>query len=73
MKKILFALFSALTAVMLFGGAVFAAEESSFMFEPMNFIYNLKYMGTGMLCILIVIGVLIVITMLLNKVTSRKK
>lgn len=41
--------------------------------NPMNFIYNLKYMGTGMLGILIVIGVIIILTMLLNKVTAKKK
>lgn len=41
--------------------------------NPMNFVYNLKYMGTGMLGILIVIGVIILVTMLLNKVTAKKK
>lgn len=40
--------------------------------NPMNFIYNLKYMGTGMLGILIVIGVIVLLTMFLNKVTSKK-
>ena len=43
------------------------------MFEPMNFVYNLKYMGLGMLTILIVIGVIIIATAVLNKVTARKK
>ena len=42
-------------------------------FNPMNFIYNLKYMGLGMLTILLVIGAIILVTMLLNKVTSKKK
>ena len=41
--------------------------------NPINFIYNLKYMGTGMLGILIVIGVIIILTMLLNKVTAKMK
>ncbi|MDO4618055.1 MAG: oxaloacetate decarboxylase [Clostridia bacterium] len=41
-------------------------------FEPMNFIKNLKYMGTGMLSILIVIGVIVVFTAILNKVTTKK-
>lgn len=41
--------------------------------NPMNFVYNLKYMGTGMLGILIVIGVIILLTMLLNKITASKK
>lgn len=37
-------------------------------FNPMNFIYNLKYMGIGMLAILIVMGVIILATVLLNKI-----
>ena len=41
-------------------------------FQPMNFINNLYYMGVGMLGILIVIGVIILITMLLNKITKGK-
>ncbi len=39
----------------------------AFMFEPMNFVYNLKYMVIGMICIIIVMGVLILITTALNK------
>ena len=39
----------------------------AFMFEPMNFIYNIKYMVIGMVCIIIVMGVLILITTALNK------
>ena len=42
-------------------------------FEPMAFIDNLYYMGVGMASILIVMGVLIVITNLLNKFFSNKK
>ncbi len=38
----------------------------------MNFVTNLKYMGLGMLGIIVVIGVIILITMFLNKVTSKK-
>ena len=41
-------------------------------FNPMAFIDNLKYMGVGMLGILIVIGVIILVTMILNKVTAKK-
>ena len=44
-----------------------------FMFDPMQFVYNLRYMGIGMLTIFAVIGVIIAITALLNKVLSRKK
>lgn len=41
-------------------------------FHPMAFIENLYYMGTGMAAILIVMGVLILITMALNKMFSKK-
>ena len=50
-----------------------AEEDEGFMFEPLNFVKNLKYMGVGMLCIIIVIGVLIGVTLVLNKVTAPKK
>ena len=42
-------------------------------FDPMAFIANLEYMGVGMAPILIVMGVLIVITNVLNKLFSNKK
>lgn len=42
-------------------------------FNAMNFIYNLKYMGLGMLGILVVIGVIILVTMTLNKVTKPEE
>ncbi len=42
-------------------------------FQPLNFIHNLKYMGLGMLGIFIVIGVIILATVVLNKVTVKKK
>ena len=42
-------------------------------FNPMAFIDNLYYMFVGMASILIVMGVLIVITNLLNKFFSNKK
>lgn len=41
-------------------------------FEPIHFVENLRYMGIGMLGIFIVIGVIILLTMLLNKLTSGK-
>lgn len=40
--------------------------------NPMNFVYNLKYMGIGMLGIIIVIGIIILVTTILNKVTNEK-
>ncbi len=42
------------------------------LFEPMNFVENLRYMGLGMLGIFIVIGVITLLTIFLNKVTEQK-
>ncbi len=42
-------------------------------FEPMNFLYNLNYLAVGMISIFIVIGVIILITVLLNKIFSGGK
>jgi len=41
--------------------------------NPMAFVDNLYYMGVGMVSILIVMAVLILITMALNKIFSKKK
>ncbi|MBQ9784518.1 MAG: hypothetical protein IJW29_03355 [Clostridia bacterium] len=43
------------------------------MFEPMNFVNNLVYLAQGMLGILVVMGVIILTTVALNSITSRKK
>ena len=43
------------------------------VFNPLAFIDNLYYMGVGMASILIVMGVLILITLGLNKMFSKKK
>lgn len=42
-------------------------------FNPQAFIENLPYMGKGMLAIMVVIGIIILVTVLLNKLTSDKK
>ena len=42
-------------------------------FNPMAFVDNLYYMGMGMLCILIVMGVIIAVTAFLNWLFSRNK
>lgn len=42
-------------------------------FNPGAFIENLYYMGVGMLAIIFVMGVLIGITTLLNKIFSKPK
>lgn len=38
--------------------------------NPMNFVANLKYMGLGMLCIIIVMAVIIGVVLVLNKVSA---
>lgn len=38
--------------------------------NPMNFIANLKYMGLGMLCIIIVMAVIIGVVLVLNKASA---
>lgn len=42
-------------------------------FNPSNFINNLHYMGKGMLAIGVVMFILILVTALLNKLSSKKK
>ncbi len=44
----------------------------NFDFNPMNFVKYLSYMGTGMLTIIIVMGLLIGITVFLNYATKPK-
>ncbi len=45
----------------------------NFEFNPLNFVKYLRYMGTGMLTIIIVMALLIGITVFLNYVTKKKK
>lgn len=50
-----------------------AAEAAAeFVIDPMNFVENLKYMGTGMLGIFIVMGAIILSTFALNKFLNKK-
>ncbi len=42
------------------------------MLNPGAFIDNLRYMGLGMIGIFIVIGIIIGVTMLLNRIFSKK-
>lgn len=42
-------------------------------FRPENFIGMLRYMGIGMLVIFVIIGVIILATMAINKIFSKKK
>lgn len=41
-------------------------------FNPINFITNLRYLAVGMVSIFIVIGVIILVTILLNKIFTKK-
>lgn len=42
------------------------------MFEPMNFIHYLKYMGVGMLGVFIIVGIIMGATYLIGKATANK-
>jgi hypothetical protein len=42
-------------------------------FRPENFVSMLQYMGIGMLVIFVIIGVIILATMAINKIFSKKK
>ena len=41
-------------------------------FNPINFITNLRYLAVGMISIFIEIGVIILVTILLNKIFTKK-
>ncbi len=40
-------------------------------FNPMSFVDNLQYMGIGMLGIFVVIGVIMGVTVVLNKIFNK--
>ena len=42
------------------------------MFEPIQFVNYLKYMGTGMLGVFIIIGIIIAVTYAIGKITSPR-
>lgn len=46
-------------------------KEEGFIFEPGNFVDNLQYMGIGMLGIFVVIGVIMGVTVALNKLFKK--
>ena len=48
-----------------------ATEAANLVFEPANFVGNLRYMGIGMLVIFVVIGIIILATMLTNYLFSE--
>jgi len=45
----------------------------NFIFEPMNFITNLKYMGIGMLGVFLIIAIIMAATYGIMRLTSAKK
>lgn len=49
------------------------SENLDLNFEPGKFIEYLSYMGKGMLVIFVIIGVIILSTLLINKIFSKKK
>lgn len=40
-------------------------------FQPMEFIYNLKYMGIGMLGVFMIVGIIILATYAISKFTAN--
>ncbi len=40
-------------------------------FNPMNFLNNMHYMGSGMISIFLVIGIIILVTFVINKIASK--
>ena len=40
-------------------------------FNPMAFVENLRYMGLGMLGVFVSIGIIVLVTMILNKTTKK--
>ena len=42
-----------------------------FMFEPIEFINNLKYMGLGLLGTFVIIGIIIGATMAFNNISNK--
>ena len=41
------------------------------IFEPVNFVKNLQYMGIGMLGIFVVIGVIMGVTLVIGKIFNK--
>ena len=50
----------------------FLSAAPQLFFQASNFISNLKYMGIGMLVIFVIIGIIILATVLINHLCSKK-
>lgn len=53
--------------------AVSNGDVNNITFEPQRFLDMLSYMGKGMLVIFVLIGVIIIVTMIINKIFSKKQ
>ena len=42
------------------------------MFKPMEFVYNLKYMGVGMLGVFMIVGIIMAATYAIAKYTKNR-
>ncbi len=60
-------------AVQLFTSLTGQANAPEIKFDPAKFVEMLQYMGKGMLVIFVIIGVIILVTMLINKAFAGKK
>ena len=49
------------------------SDLGNIVFEPHRFLDMLGYMGKGMLVIFVLIGVIILVTLLINKIFSKKQ
>ena len=52
--------------------AAASQEALDISFEPIRFVEMLGYMGKGMLVIFVIIGVIILATVAINKIFSKK-
>jgi len=43
------------------------------MFEPIQFVHNLRYMGAGMLGVFIIVGIIMAATYAIGKLSAKKK
>ena len=73
MKKMLLVFFTALSTLSLTILPALATTPEEDAGMKLGFLRNIKYMGLGMLGIFVVICLVIIITIILNKVTSDKE
>jgi len=52
--------------------SILVSDAPGFIFDPMQFVKNLQYMGVGMLVIFVVIGIIALTTVFINWLFSEK-